>query len=79
MGKLINQHRAKAYLDSIEDPIVQSLIQYAHSKIFTEQPLDCEGEFDLLFFYQILESFLHDREGLARALTGEAVNLSDVS
>jgi hypothetical protein len=71
MGKLINHHKAKEFLDRLDDPIVQALIQDAYAKIFSEGIGSFEGEFDLLFFYQILAAFLRDREGLARALRGE--------
>jgi hypothetical protein len=79
MGKLINHEKATAYLDTIEDPIVQSLIQHAYSKIFTENSMEFEGEFDLLLLFKILEAILRDREALARALTGHAVSTSDIS
>jgi hypothetical protein len=71
MGKLINHQKAVAYLNSISDPIVQSLIEHAYSKIFTASEIAFEGDFDLLFFFKTLEAFLHDRERLAKALTGE--------
>jgi hypothetical protein len=70
MGKLINHQKAKAYLDSIGDPIIQALMEHAYSQIFVGTPTDFEGEFDLLFFFKILEAFLHDRQRLAQALTG---------
>jgi hypothetical protein len=72
MGKLINHHQAKAFLDNVHDPIVQSLIQYAYGNIFLEDLNEgLEGDFDLLFLYKILEALLRDRERLAKALTGE--------
>jgi len=72
MGRLINHHKAKEYLDSIPDPTVQALIQYAYGNIFVEDLNDgLEGEFDVLFLYKILEALLRDRERLAKALTGE--------
>jgi hypothetical protein len=71
MGKLINHQKAKEFLDQLDDPVVQALIQDAYSKIFTEGITDFEGEFDLLFFYRILAAFLQDREALAKALRGE--------
>jgi hypothetical protein len=71
MGKLINHQKAKEFLDHLDDPIVQALIQEAYAKIFSEGITNFEGEFDLLFFYRILAAFLQDREGLARALRGE--------
>lgn len=71
MGKLINHQKAKEFLDHLEDPIVRALIQDAYAKIFSEGLAAPEGEFDLLFFYRVLAAFLHDREGLARALRDE--------
>jgi hypothetical protein len=71
MGKLINHKKAKEFIDQLDDPIIQALIQDAYAKIFSEGIGDFEGEFDLLFFDQILAAFLSDREGLARALRGE--------
>ena len=72
MGKLINHDKAIEYLDSIADPIVQSLIQYAYGKIFMENLIDdLEGDFDLFFFFKTLEALLRDRERLAQALIGE--------
>jgi hypothetical protein len=72
MGKLINHDKAIKYLDSIADPIVQSLIEYGYGKIFVEDLINSlEGDFDLLFFFKTLEALLRDRERLAHALTGE--------
>ena len=71
MGRLINHQKAKEFLDHLDDPIIQALIQDAYAKIFAEGMAGFEGEFDLLFFYQILAAFLRDREGLARTLRGE--------
>jgi hypothetical protein len=71
MGKLIHHEKAKAFLDGLDDPIVQALLQDAYAKIYSEGIGGFEGEFDLLFFYQLLAAFLQDREGLARALRGE--------
>jgi hypothetical protein len=71
MGKLIKHQEAKEFLDRIDDPIIQALIQDAYAKIFSVGVADFDGEFDLLFFYQILVAFLRDRKGLARALEGK--------
>lgn len=72
MSKLINHDKAIQYLDSIADPIVQSLIQYAYGKIFLEDLIDdLEGDFDLLFFFKTIEALLRDREQLAKALMGK--------
>jgi hypothetical protein len=72
MGKLINHGKAVEYLESLTDPIVQALIQYAYGKAFVEGLVDdLEGDLDLLFFFKALEALLRDRERLAAALTGE--------
>jgi hypothetical protein len=71
MGKLINHQKAKEFLDHLDDPIVRALIEDAYGRIFSEDIRDFDGEFDLLFFYQIMAAFLRDREGLSRALRGE--------
>src|SRR6266436_5861941 len=72
MGKLINYEKAQEFLDSISDPIVESLIDYAHGNLFTENLLDeAKGDFDLLVFYKSLELLLRDRERLIRVLNGE--------
>jgi hypothetical protein len=71
MGKLIHHQKTKEFLDQLDDPIVRALIQDAYAKIFSEGITDFEGDFDLLFFYRILAAFMHDRQGLARALRGE--------
>lgn len=72
MGKLINHYKAKEFLDSIPDPIVRSLIDYAYGNIFIEDLNEgLEGDFDVLFLFKILKALLRDRERLAKALTGE--------
>jgi hypothetical protein len=72
MGKLINHQKANEFLNSIPDPIVQSLIDYAYGKIFMEDLHEgLEGDFDVLLLFKILEALLRDRERLAKALTGE--------
>jgi hypothetical protein len=71
MGKLVNQQKAKEFLDRLDDPVVRALIQDAYAKIFSEGVGDFEGEFDLLFLFRILAAFLQDREALAQALRGE--------
>jgi hypothetical protein len=71
MGRLINHEKAKAFLDHLDDPIIQALIEDAYAKIFTEHIGEFQGEFDLLFFYKVLAAFMRDREGLAKALQGQ--------
>ena len=70
MGRLINHEPASAFLNSIEDPIVQSLVRSAYQTLCMSDAV-VDGEFDLLYFSRIMEEFLRDREGLARALRGD--------
>ena len=70
MAKLINHAAASAFLNSIKDPIVKSLVRYSYQTVCMSDAVP-EGEFDLLYFSQIMEEFLRDREGLAKALKGE--------
>ena len=70
MGKFINHEAASAFLKSIEDPIVRSLVQYAYqTTLVTDAVVD--GGFDLLYFLRIMEEFLRDRERLAKSLMGD--------
>ena len=70
MGKLINHEPASVFLNSIQDPIVQSLVRYAYQTLCMSDA-KVEGEFDLLYFFTIMEQFLRDRETLAKALVGD--------
>jgi len=70
VGRLINHEPASAFLNSIEDPIVQSLVRSAYQTLCMSDAV-VDGEFDLLYFCRIMEEFLRDREGLARALRGD--------
>ena len=64
-GKLINHKDASEFLNGIQDPIVQSLVRYAYQTLcMSDAKLD--GEFDLLYFFTIMEEFLRDREKLFR-------------
>jgi hypothetical protein len=69
VGKVINHERASVFLNSIEDPIVQSLVRSAYQTLCMSDAV-VDGEFDLLYFFRIMEEFLRDREDLARALRG---------
>lgn len=68
--KLLNNEAASAFLNDIHDPIVKSLVRYAYQTICMSDFVP-EGEFDLLYFFRIMEEYLRDREALARALRGE--------
>jgi len=70
MGKFINHEPASVFLNSIEDPIVQSLVRYAYQTVCMSDAV-VEGEFDLLYFFRIMEEFLRDRETLAKSLLGD--------
>ncbi len=70
MGKFINHEPASAFLSSIGDPVVQSLVRSAYQTLCMSEAV-ADGEFDLLYFFRVMEEFLRDREGLARALMGD--------
>jgi hypothetical protein len=70
MGKFINHEPASAFLNSLEDPIVQSMVRYAYQTILMSDAI-VEGEFDLLYFFRVMEEFLHDREAVGKALLGD--------
>lgn len=72
MSSFINKEKAMEYLETIQDPIVRGLILRAYATlIFEVNPCPVEGQFDLLFFFHVLEMFLRDRESLAKGLRGE--------
>jgi hypothetical protein len=71
MPKLINHAEAVAFWDTIEDPIVQAIIQHAHSLIFTDACEYFTTDFDALLFYKVLEALFRDRKRLANFLTME--------
>lgn len=70
MGKHINHEAASAFLNRIDDPIVKSLVRYSYQTLCLSHAVP-DGEFDLLYFFRIMEEFLRDSEELAKALKGE--------
>jgi len=70
MGRFINHEPAQAFLDGIEDPIVQSLVRYGYQTLCVSDAV-VDGDFDLFFFSQVMEEFLRDRERLSKALMGD--------
>jgi hypothetical protein len=70
LGKLINHEAASEFLNGIQDPIVQRLVRYSYQTICLSDA-EVEGEFDLLYFFIIMEEFLRDRKSLANALMGD--------
>jgi hypothetical protein len=70
MGKLINHEAASAFLNNIKDPIVKGLVSNSYQTICTSDAVP-EKDFDLLYFFRVMEEFLRDRAELAKALTGE--------
>ncbi len=71
MPKLINHAEAVAFLNTVRDPVVESLIQHAHGLIFTDASDYFTNDFDLLLFYRVLELVFRDRERLANFLVPE--------
>jgi hypothetical protein len=67
---MINHEAASAFLNSIEDPIVAGLVQYSYQIVCTSDAFP-QGDFDLLYFFRIMEEFLRDREKIAKWLRGE--------
>ena len=66
----INHQRASDFLRGIKDPIVGGLVKHAYeiTLIIDATP---QGQFDIDYFFRIMEMFLRDREILSRALLGE--------
>ena len=73
MGKFINHEAASDYLNQIDDSIVRGLIRSSYDTILMSTA-SVDGEFDLLYFFRIMEEFLRNRERLAKALLGELEN-----
>ena len=72
MDTFINHAAAMKFKDEIQDPIVRNLVMRAYGTlIFEVAPVEVQGQFDLLFFFKVLEAFLRDREGRAQELLGE--------
>ena len=70
MEKLTNHEAASAFLNTIEDPIVKNLVRHSYQTICISDAVP-EGQFDLLYFFRIMQEFLRDHEGLAKVLKGE--------
>ena len=68
-SKFINHDRASQYHRNVQDPVIRGLLGRAYTMILL---LDAspEAPFVLLYFCQVMELFLRDREGLAKALNG---------
>jgi hypothetical protein len=74
MGTLINYEAASAFLNDIDDPIVQTLVRSAYQTLCMSDAIasgELEGQFDLLFFFRVMRDFLRDRESLAKALMND--------
>jgi hypothetical protein len=67
---MINHEAASAFVNSIEDPIVRDLVRHSYVIILMSEAFP-QGDFDLLYFFRIMEEFLRDREKLAMWLKGE--------
>ncbi len=71
MPSLINHGEAIAFLRSIDDPVVEAVIQHAHSLIFTELSDNFTTDLDALLLYKILAALFRDRQGLVNFLSTE--------
>jgi hypothetical protein len=63
MPKWINHEEGVAFLNRIDDSTVRALIEHAYSQIYLNR-ISPECDFDVLFFFQIMEAFLRDKEKL---------------
>jgi hypothetical protein len=52
-----------------------SVIQHAHSLIFTDASAYFKNDFDALLFYRVLESLFRDRKRLANFLNTEVAEM----
>jgi len=65
-----NHKAACEFADNIKDPIVRNLLTYAYQMLFlTDAKTD--SDFDVLYYFQIMELFLRDREKLCKWLQGD--------
>lgn len=69
MPKWINHKEGVEFLNNISDPAIRGLIEHAYLQIYVNN-LSPSCDFDVLFFFQIMEAFLRDKERLANALLG---------
>ncbi len=70
LGAFINHKLASEFLNEIEDPIIQSLLRSSYQTLCMSDA-SVDGDFDLLYFFRIMEEFLRDRKKLARSLLGD--------
>ena len=70
MAEFLNHEASGVFTRSIADPIVRDLVRYSY-QILCMSDRNVEGQFDLLFFAQIMEEFLRDRELVVKRLRGE--------
>jgi hypothetical protein len=76
LGIFINHEAASEFLNNIQGPLVQSLVRASYRTILLTDAV-VEGEFDLLYFFRIMEEFLRDREKLAKSLVGDFEDETD--
>ncbi len=69
--RFINKGEAMAFCESVADPVVRTLLMEAYGTLIFKTPAEVKGQFDLLFFFKVLDAFLRDRERLVRMLQGD--------
>ena len=78
MKKFINYEEAIDFNNQIEDPIVRELVTRAYGTlIFELSPIKVDGQFDLLFFFKVLEKFLSDLRDPESLISGLVQNISE--
>ena len=69
-SNFINHERASEFVNRVQDPVIRGLLKYSYQMILLVNATPQE-KFDLLYFCQVMELFLRDRDGLSRALHGD--------
>jgi hypothetical protein len=69
VSQFLNAEQAKAYANSLEDQAIREVFWYAYSVLlFKMAPKAPEGQFDLLFFAQLVTELFNDRDRLIELL-----------
>jgi hypothetical protein len=76
-GKLLQCDEAKAFIDRVNDAVTRNLLNMAlvHvvKRFFIDKEEAPQGDFDMVYFAKVLESFFSEHQVLSRTLAGEKV------
>jgi hypothetical protein len=74
---LLRCDEAKTFIDRVDDPVTRNLLNMAFVQVvkthFIEKRGAPQGDFDMLYFVQVLSSYFSEHEVLSRTLAGEKV------